>query len=437
MNASARQLRTSAGSRGYSLAECAIATVIVGLTLVAAVRAVGAARSGELRRTNVNQSATLAQELLEEIGGQPYWDSSDNATVDGPTAAERMPGNRSLFNDVNDYRGWTESPPVSKYGSSLGFDTTWRRSVDVVYVNPANPATTLPGDAGMVKVTVRVLRNNVPMASVSMLRSAGLPASQSCAIPGKSCVNLAPSLCIALGGTPGGDGSNCWTSAENSSSSTGSGLVARWTMDESSGTTAADLAGGFDATVVNGATFGSGQLSNALVLDGIDDTASVANASPLSQTSTMTIAAWVYLDSLPAAGTRYCIIHKGKTTTARNYFLSIDRGPLQLDSSVSFGFRDATGIVSRFTAGSISKTKRWRHVAATFDDNANQVVIYLDGVAILTQVAILTPAANSESLTIGSSPDGEYFKGRLDDVRIYKRVLSASDVSTLYGGGEP
>lgn len=214
MKRACRHLRTSRSPAGYSLIEASIASVIVGLTLVAAVHAVGAARSGEVRRTSANQASTLIQDLHAEISGLPYEDSSDTSGASGPSNVELVPGNRSLFNDVNDYRGWVESPPRAKDGSPLGLDSSWRRSVAVEWVNPSNPSVVVGTDAGLVRVTVSVLRNGAPVGSIATLHSRGLPATEACSLPSAQCVNLVPLHCLAAGGSSRGPGTSCWTTAE-------------------------------------------------------------------------------------------------------------------------------------------------------------------------------------------------------------------------------
>lgn len=82
----------------------------------------------------------------------------------------------------------------------------------------------------------------------------------------------------------------------------------------------------------------------------------------------------------------------------------------------------------------ITNTSKWYHVCATY--NGSQIVYYVDGVVDV--------AAVSATGTIRNEPDpiwvGGYFstnnlfKGAISDVRIWKRALSASEVSVLYNG---
>ena len=200
--------------RGLTIVECVVAVLVVGITLAASVNLVGSARKGERRNSDAQRALTLAQDLLAEICAQPYRGSDDVAPAPGRNSAESAAGNRSLFDDVNDYRPWTESPPLDKSGASLGYDSSWTRAVAVEFVEPTNTNTASATDKGIARVIVTVSRNGVVLATLPTLRSLGLPATQSCALTNGTCENLVPAHCLALGGTPGGAGTNCWTTAE-------------------------------------------------------------------------------------------------------------------------------------------------------------------------------------------------------------------------------
>ncbi len=89
---------------------------------------------------------------------------------------------------------------------------------------------------------------------------------------------------------------------------------------------------------------------------------------------------------------------------------------------------DATGLATNLLNGS------WHHVATTYDGTTRR--IYLNGV----QVAQDTPGANgaaAANFRIGSTNNGEYFSGTLDDIALYDHGLSAAEVQSLASGGSP
>lgn len=420
---------------GLTMIEAIVAMIIVGVMLVAAINTVGAARNGENIVSDQRTAGSLAQDLLSEVMTQAYADSSDTATVFGPTATESAAGNRSLYNDVNDYLKWTETPPTAKSGVALMSDKSWTRSSKVEFLSPADGSTVVATDQGLARITVTVQRRGKVCATLVGLRSSGLPATVACALPGGSCANLVPASCIAQGGTPGAAGTNCWTTAETIGGSTRTGLVSLWQMDDLLGgllgLTAADSAGSNTATLLNGASFSAGHSGNALTLDGVNDYANVPNDTTLTITSTLTLAAWINLQAIPGSGVYQTVMHKGTATNKRNYFLQVTGGQL------SFGFYAASGSLQRFTAGTVGTTDRWYHVAATFDTGAQKVNLYVDGVNVKSFSTTAVPAPNTNALTVGMSPYGDYLQGKIDELRIYSRTLSDAEISTLYSGGEP
>ncbi len=74
----------------------------------------------------------------------------------------------------------------------------------------------------------------------------------------------------------------------------------------------------------------------------------------------------------------------------------------------------------------------WHHVATTYDGTNRR--IYLDGVQVAADVPG-TNAATAVNFRIGSTNNGEYFSGTLDEVAIYNNALSATQVQSLAAGG--
>ena len=407
-----------------TLVEAVVAVLIVGVMLAASIATVGASRKALGAGSDRTQGLELASELMDEIMAQPYDDPNGVAAI--PST-----GDRSQFNNLGDYAGWTETPPADKAGTPRPGFTGWTRQVAIRYLLPGNVGSASATDQGVSQVTVRVLRGSTEAARLTGLRTRGLPATQACMFGDGTCANLTAADCAARGGTAQGAGTSCWTLPVPEPPNPGVGLVSHWAMDDASGTQAVDSIGSNDATLLNGPTWGTGRFNGALVLDGGNDYATASHDASLSLESTFTLAAWINLAQLPGATAYVTVMHKGTTTTTRNYFLQV------YGSLLTFGFYDASNTLRRFSFGSISTVNRWYHVAATFDDSADAVQLYIDGALVRGFSTTYVPKANTGALTLGRSPYGDYLKGRLDGVRIYSRVLSPAEITTLYNGGEP
>jgi MSHA pilin protein MshD len=156
---------------GFSLVEATFSIVIVGVMLVAALQTAAAARVLTQRSADRSRAALLAQELMSEILQQPYEDATAGRGSFGPEAGESGPGNRSLFDDVDDYHGWSESPPRDRNGSAIGDAADWRWEVTVWWVSPAAPNLRFLSDTRLKRIEVVVSRSGLVLTRRVSLRS--------------------------------------------------------------------------------------------------------------------------------------------------------------------------------------------------------------------------------------------------------------------------
>jgi hypothetical protein len=147
----------------------AVSVLLVGGLLVAALTTLGGAAAGRRKIADRGLGELLAQDLMGEILRQPYEEPVDTP-VFGLEASEST-GNRSAFDDVDDYNGWVDSPPQRKDGTLIPEGTGWLRRVTVVYAASDDLTSTVGTDQGVKRVTVAVERNGVPAASVVAVRT--------------------------------------------------------------------------------------------------------------------------------------------------------------------------------------------------------------------------------------------------------------------------
>ncbi len=155
--------------RAFSLAEVVVATFIVGVMLVAALRTVGSAARGRVAMANHERGVLLAQQLMSEILQADYVEP-DESPVFGPEAGETG-GTRGAFDDVDDYHGWTASPPQAKDGTALPGRADWERSVTVERVNEDLLTQVVDVDKGVKRITVTVSRGGQAYATLVTVRS--------------------------------------------------------------------------------------------------------------------------------------------------------------------------------------------------------------------------------------------------------------------------
>ncbi|MFA5293857.1 MAG: LamG domain-containing protein [Phycisphaerae bacterium] len=212
-------------------------------------------------------------------------------------------------------------------------------------------------------------------------------------------------------------------------------LVGWWKFDEVSGTAANDSSDyNNNGTVYGGATWTTGQIDGALNFDGSNDYVSVPdNDNSLDMDNEMTITAWIKPSNISSY---YCIAAKQPSGTAGNNYpgnyefrIAQTSGLLQLwhqGTGTTYGY---TGYVSTtaVTAGV------WQHVTVTLKEG-DSVKFYINGApaGTLSQTAVFG-IVNNEPVRIGARKDSAYwFYGSMDNIRIYNRALSGTEIQQLY-----
>lgn len=157
--------------RGISMAETIVATLIIGLVLVSTIEIVGPM----VRSTSVHAdrlvAANLANELSEEIATKAFIDTVPDSDDDlGPDAGER-PAVRADFDDVDDYAGWTSTPPMLSSNSSMTSLAGWTRAVKVTHAQLSDPTSDSGTNTGLKRVVVVVSKNGVTLAEVTSLHA--------------------------------------------------------------------------------------------------------------------------------------------------------------------------------------------------------------------------------------------------------------------------
>lgn len=162
--------------RAFSLVEAAMAAALIGGLTVATLQVVGAAGASRANSARALTAQALAHDLLAEILAKRYTEDAQNETIFGADPGETAAGERSTLDDVDDYHGLDEKPPLDASGATTPYPQAafLKRQTTVIYLNPALPDGSSPSltDQGMKLITVRVLSNNKPIATATGIKSA-------------------------------------------------------------------------------------------------------------------------------------------------------------------------------------------------------------------------------------------------------------------------
>lgn len=208
------------------------------------------------------------------------------------------------------------------------------------------------------------------------------------------------------------------------------GLVAHWTMDshDVDGTTLYDKVGDNNGTLVNTPTTGvDGKIGEAIDFEN-DNSEYIDVNNPVLGETAITISCWAKKESYVqnaafVADWAYDDIRK-------NCILGYE----DPENTLTFYIGDGSG------TDSISKTgftqDVWHHIVGVFEAST-LIGIYIDGSGS-TDTTTITNIGNVQSSKshIGAYRALYYFDGLIDDVRIYNRALSATEITQLYNASK-
>ena len=205
-----------------------------------------------------------------------------------------------------------------------------------------------------------------------------------------------------------------------------SGVAGYWRLGESSGTTAANSAGGPSGTYGGAHTLGvsgaiAGDSDAGLRLAG--GQADMGDNHDFAGTSSFTIEAWVKPTTVD--GTSRRIVSKA-IGGLNGYELFVNSG-----SGLSFQrIAGSTNAVSTAAPA----TSSWSHVVATYDGTTMR--LYVNGALASSTASALSLLDNVATLRVGNSAVGtDGWAGDLDDVALYTSALNATQVQSHFRCG--
>ena len=190
-----------------------------------------------------------------------------------------------------------------------------------------------------------------------------------------------------------------------------------------------DMSGnGNDGTAYGNPTYVGGINGSAVDLDG-NDYIGVSDTPELSGGTgkNLTVAAWIRANSLGGTPTNPVpVVMKYRNSWNKDWGLGIANNKVYFGAERSGNGWDDTGLVGDTDLNVL----QWHHVAFTLE--GRDVKIYLDGKLNGSVTLGFDTPDTSDNVEIGRDDDkGDYFDGRIDEVRIYEEVFNITEIQGL------
>jgi len=224
-------------------------------------------------------------------------------------------------------------------------------------------------------------------------------------------------------------------------------LVAHWSLEEGTGTTAADsTANNRTGTIAGSPVWNTTDLpsvptgtSAALEMDGVDDQIDIVGYKGISGTGARTISAWIRTginDPIQDMG----IVSWGSNVGTQKWTFRVQSGggtagTIRIEANGGF-----------LIGNTIVTDTNWHHVAVTWSDDGTPDILdaklYVDGVLDAEFGNVNTPPSASQSVAINTAAGADVrigddfqlthnWNGGIDEVRIYDEELDAAAIAIL------
>ena len=215
----------------------------------------------------------------------------------------------------------------------------------------------------------------------------------------------------------------------------GANPLAHWKLDDAVGPTAIDSAGGHDGTLVNNPVWVAGKLDGGLDFDGDNDRVDAGTFDITG--SGLTMMAWFNAETISTADGR--IVSKANGTSASDAWWQLSTTDSGSNRFIRMRIK-AGGTTTTFADSSVNLTPGdWYFAVATYDSASGDMKLYLDGSEVASGSHSAGGAVDTNPavpVALGANGTAErFFDGVLDDVRLYDRALSATEVSALFAAG--
>jgi len=237
------------------------------------------------------------------------------------------------------------------------------------------------------------------------------------------------------------------------------GLVGHWTFNgaDCGATWCADKSGSGNTGTLTGTKKVGGKIGQGLDFNGTSDYAQ--QGSNISFGDTVSITAWIKPDTLNRSNYIYSICDDANSACTGGDYATLSLAILSdntLGALIAYSNTINRRMYMKSNSANLFTAGKWTHVAVSYTYSTNDLSLFVDGI----RVALKPEGANCWTTgwvcVVGTGGEtafaarpaigafynkyagtfSSYFDGKIDDVRIYSRALSANEIYSLYMYGK-
>jgi len=208
-----------------------------------------------------------------------------------------------------------------------------------------------------------------------------------------------------------------------------SGLIGYWKLDEATGTYVGDFSGSGNFGTSTGTYATSGYIGGARKFNGVSDYIRTNSVATIS-TSSVSLCAWFRTINPSQAGQG--VVYNGSDNSANGYGWFINK------EGVSSGnIHLLYGGIFWFDTGIKISDSNWHHGCMVINSDGHPEFL-LDGIVSYSgssktiNLPTLYLEIGRNDYAIGHPGTARYFNGLIDDIRVYNRALSSTEINTIY-----
>jgi len=189
-----------------------------------------------------------------------------------------------------------------------------------------------------------------------------------------------------------------------------------------------DASGNYDGNSTDVDFNAPGHIDYAANFNGSSSYVEIEDSTSLRLLGSYSISCWVKFNNV-SSGLQRIIVKDNSNDYSGGYALYANNS--QVEIVHSNGSYNGFAVSGQFAVGN------WYHLVVTFNSSNNNLSLYNNTTLIGSTTTSGSLTASVDNLFFGTygetTPGGQYLNGSLDQVRIFNKALSSSEVTTLYG----